>query len=355
MKTLKDTLQFCESDFPPALVAPSSLTAIKGICQHFSASITNNFGFENAVSAPSTAVDFALSVENPSAGWSLLSGASDLMDQRLFTHPAWQTIRTFCQRVSDPDHFLHRRVVALWLEFDTSHTPSDNEVTIPSLFIALPHEISPRDLQVQMVESILQALMPMPNAVYQQMRRCIDHLPSQAYVVQVGLMMSRHLPAIRLVLAFRAVSELINYVETLELSALTQEYRPVIAALVALADVTVLQLDIGAAIFPRIGIEFNFRYGKEHQNRLRPLLDHLLERGLCTPAKHEALTNYALTRRGDGWIPRIYVFGISHLKINLAPHQSPLAKAYFGVAQTIAILNRDQNLEISDDSVNRSK
>lgn len=97
-----------------------------------------------------------------------------------------------------------------------------------------------------------------------------------------------------------------------------------------------VQLDVGAGVLPILGLEIECTPG---DRIFAPLLDALSARGLCTPAKREALPlwpkeaqvalpNHRWPSRIDGWLS---------LKLVVRPHEPPEAKVYLGFAPSLPL------------------
>jgi hypothetical protein len=103
------------------------------------------------------------------------------------------------------------------------------------------------------------------------------------------------------------------------------------------ADHLHLGLDVAdSGVGPGIGLEFTLAGAAQpHQDpRWGELLDLLVDRGLCLPAKRTAVL--ALGREYEVRLPfrRRYRQGLHHVKVSVGPSGHATAKVYFGAYET---------------------
>ncbi len=187
---------------------------------------------------------------------------------------------------------------------------------------------------------------PLPDYLERNFLQCLE-LAMPALYFQVGTMLSRKMDVLRLCIFNITGDEISNFLSRIGVQGSLGEIESAIADFAGLVDSLCLHLDIGEVIYPRIGLELlydNLHPWKRQPNkeiRWFQLFDKLVERGLCTPEKREALLAW------PGYIPisqssggqelnstpnGLLLRGLQHIKLVFCPNQPPEAKAYFGAA-----------------------
>lgn len=189
----------------------------------------------------------------------------------------------------------------VWLEFDVRR----GATAIPSVFFW--------PLASGALERTLGAL----GCSIAGVRACLDALPSGAEVFQAGAMLSR--PASPVRLCIRKLDDVQSYLDSAGFPP-----APDLEWLRACAPVVLLNID--ADRNPRLGFEC-------YAPRWRALLDALVARGACTPAKRDALLRVRGTDPANLGFPRASAFQrrIHHVKVVLTPTGAIEAKAYIAV------------------------
>jgi len=193
---------------------------------------------------------------------------------------------------------LHDKLTDLWLEFDMEGPPP--VVPIPSVFfgsecVRPDHQAGSHSLQWITREALPRVTgRRVPEPIARKLFDCVQRLPPAAMVFELAAMLGREPPFVRVCIHRLAPSQIIPYLIEIGWPGDADELGALIDKLGSLADQLCLDIDLSDRIGPKVGIEC--RCGPAPSARLHPgyppLLDWLVRRGLCTPAKREALERY---------------------------------------------------------------
>jgi hypothetical protein len=366
MNSLADTLTVLGSDLPPALISPENLANIAGVVQHLPGAVTTFFGFECALGDETPQADFLARTTANEAGVSILAGknTSAALPVSWQTHSIWQRIHAFCQNWADPVSTLHGQINNIWLEFDINNKPpssgeaelSGDEIPAPNYFFGPKdcNQATTQNLKNSSVVAALQLLQnrALPPPVEDNLRRCLAQLTSEASVFQIGVMLARPTEAIRLCIWDMPPAQIPTYLAHLDWPGSTDNLVALISTLSGFVDVIMLDLDVGPAVLPKIGLECYFNTYRQpvREPRWSRFLAHLVETGLCCSAKRDGLFAYPGWVQPDsrqanwpnhlvpspllaGCYQTVFIKGVHHIKIVYQPEQLWLAKAYLYVGQ----------------------
>jgi hypothetical protein len=163
---------------------------------------------------------------------------------------------------------------------------------------------------------------------------CHSALPPEGTVFQVGVMLSRNLPGVRVCVANVRTAGIGAYLAGIGWPGPVDELARMLGPLSSFPVLMALGLDVGPAILPRIGVEYYPEWERRPwiDPRWMALLDHLVAAGLCTPQKRDALLAWpGRTYARFLWISTV-LRGLNHVKLVYQPGTSLCAKAYFGFA-----------------------
>ncbi len=243
--------------------------------------------------------------------------------------------------MTEADSFLSRHIDHIWLEFDID--PSDPSNGAPGFFFGFnrgslngsgPARSS--DIEIDkghwLFRQALDGLIPsLEKGAPQQLARCIRHLPDSAEDLQIGVMFSRGPDRIRLWMDAIPVSELFSYLAALGWTGDFKAFKDAVRPFLDRADSIFLNLDIGDAVYPGIGVEFYMghlvRLGLDEIQ----FIDMLHSRGLCTAEERDALFDWpGMSIERFNHIPgeaKLYR-SINHIKLTHQPAADVKAKAY---------------------------
>lgn len=333
-RRLDTSLDLVKDHLPPALMSPESFAHIRKVAQALPAFAVDFFGFECRLGAGTAPTDCALNLTPDGAR--MLAGRHAITPPEELQGGPWSKIQSFYQQWGDTRQPAYDDAGATWLEFDLSASaPAPN-----LLFGYWPRDIDMNRPPEWLSDTIIPLLLgdSVSEAVRQNFRRCLDACPPVTNDFQIGFMVARQIPVIRLCVFDMPAGEMFPYLDHIGWEGPGDELRTVVDAFRPHSDFIGLHLDIGERVYPHIGVEPNFVAGCwSRQPRREPrwyrLFDQLAGLGLLAPEKREALFSWI----GHQSLPAegrevLLLRGLSHIKIVLRPGVEPLAKAYFGIA-----------------------
>lgn len=263
---------------------------------------------------------------------------------------AWEPVYRLCREWQNSDSALGRGVAEVWCELDL--LPDADTVDLaavrPSVFVVL--KPLGNDERVEVAERTLavlldaDALPPLRAAV----ERCAAACLGGAWVSHVGVMLGRRTRALRVHISGVPLSALGHYLTDAGWPG--DADRAIAAARLLLdhGDSLVLCLDVVGELLPRLGLECSFAQKRGLDPRWEALLDRLVDAGLSTPEKTQALMKWPSVvtpaESEPPWPEELVAASLtlpphklglverrlSHVKIAFGPGESPSAKAYFG-------------------------
>jgi len=271
---------------PAVLVSPACRGRVAAAAAALPAGVSHYFGFETRTGRPDAESDFALNLSPAGLRWLAAGGGR------------WPRLAAFARVWGETADPPFTDAGAVWLEFDTSAGGGD-----PSVFFALlnaaalrPGDDGPRAFDWACAEAV-PALRgsPLPAKVADALARCAAAFPPGLDRLQIGLMLARPVDAVRVCafgLTADAVPPLLRRAgwpgDLAELTRVVDRYAP-------FADTLCLHLDVGAAVWPTVGVELLYRgadpwdWQPPREPRWHGLFERLVADGYCRPDKHDAL------------------------------------------------------------------
>ena len=313
--------------------------------------MAGSFGFESRLGVRAAAADFSCCVTRLHGGDAVLAGrsAAHHLPQAWREHPVWHSLSRFCQEWADPTSALHAAVRELWLEFDVGNDPPGG-MPLPSVFLGASADAAAHGCLVERAIPLLLGA-PLPAAIERTLRVCTEALPAGAWVRHVGVMHARRPDALRLEIKDLSFDSLPAFFDRVGWPGAGDEPAAALLQVARRAATprTMLSLDVGPRIGPRVGLECFAPAGPKWSPRWAALLDYLVAEGLCVPAKRAALLawcGWAHEPEGDAVLPEqlaplsdlvglpargVFVPRVSHIKVSYERDRSLEAKAYVAV------------------------
>jgi hypothetical protein len=302
-------------------------------------------GFECRLCEKKSLIDFHQGIvanDNDLAIFEHHISSSSLLDNII-----WNSIRRFCARLRNSSSPLHGKVNRIVLEFDNCSLPSP--ISFPSLFIGLIRNQSSEQL-LTVVKAALEMLLDESGnlELLQNLRLCFDGCSDGAYITDLGIMLSRHSEAVRINVSGITPAQLQDYLSCIQWQGPANDLETTFMHLLGFVDHVVLCLDVGTKVYTKIGLECFFDKASGKEPPWATFLDNLVENGLCTPAKRDALLTWPgytdPTTCAAPWPDNLIVESmlkesdkfslfhreLSHIKINYQPNHPLEAKGYFG-------------------------
>jgi hypothetical protein len=246
----------------------------------------------------------------------------------------WNRIHAFCAEWLDPSSILHTPITSLWLEYDVDGA----EQPPPNVFFGIASDELPLEkTRLVLIEraAFVLAGRPLDAAVRDSIDRVLAAVPEGCHLFQMGMMMARPTGAVRLCVMPPVVSLIPELLAAVGWPGDVGEVTDFLSALPARPQSIGVNLDVGAEVLPRTGLEC---YLDERRHpRLDPaweqFLDYLVGRALCTPERKDALLGWP----GQGTVRFLWTSTIirllNHIKIDFTPGRPTAAKGYFGFVQ----------------------
>ena len=349
--SLAGSVQVVARHLAPTLVPPDRLSRILEVARLLPPVAVA--GFECRLAGPDRQVDFAVHLPSSDRTFSLFAGRnpSHELAPELLGDPAWSGIRGVCRNVNSPGGVLRGLVDNLWLEFDLPTGTATGPP--PALFFSTGPRVSTSPRQyVEVVESVLATLGlgPPSPPLRVGILRATQLLPAGSGVFQFGLRVGDRVPAMRLCISGIPPGQLLRYLRDLGWQHDPAPVRRAVDRLVAVTDDLVLDVDVGAEIGARIGLEAHLRGPKRPvlDRRWTTVLDWLVDDGLCSRQARRDLAAWPGTSfpaadlmpgsSGFGAVSKLlggrtsvcFLRGLHHLKVVCDPVAGLEAKAYIG-------------------------
>jgi hypothetical protein len=354
--SLDDSLQVILPHLPLDLVSPDVLPAIRQVAR--SLPPLHWGGFECRLGENKTRIDFHQGITTDDNALTTLE--NHISSTSLLESSTINAIRRFCARLKLSSSPLHGKVTRIVLEFDNSRLPLD--LLTPSLFIGLKKDQSVEQ-SLDIVETAFELFLHTSarSKLLPNLRLCFNACPDDAYITDIGIMLSRHPEAVRINVSGLSPTQLQSYLADIRWEGSTNDLETTFTYLLGLVDRVVLCLDIGVQIYPQIGLECFFDRSPGKEPRWAAFLDNLAARGLCAPAKRDALLSWpgytnpttskapwpgdlilaSMLQTSDTF--SLLARKLSHIKINYQLDHLSEAKGYIGF-QHIWTELRDQKV-----------
>jgi hypothetical protein len=177
---------------------------------------------------------------------------------------------------------------------------------------------------------------PPPSRTRDLILSCLGALPTSAHLLYVFSLRARGSDAVRLEIFGMNPDQTLAYLRDVAPQAVppVTEVSPLFEGVESLH----LSFDVTGEILPRIGLEGSFPRQPPHEPRWEALFRRLMERGLCSPEKRDAVLTWpgydTFWTAPERWPiaemgPRGFcIRALSHLKVVCRPDREPEAKAY---------------------------
>jgi lantibiotic modifying enzyme len=338
---------------PESLISRAAMDDIKSrTARHLPAEMTGLYGFECRLGEPAPAADFLVCVGPDTEQWAALQQCAVGM-----TAPAWQRLATLLESGAPMATEIHN----MWLEFDLVAGPEADGDALPppSVFFgtdaltAMPTGDA-GDLPPQatwLAEAIGTLRGDAPAATQRRtVAQCLAALPASGRLFQIGMMLSRPEPFLRLCVRDLGTAEIAPYLAAIDWPGARAPLAALLQRLSPLVDHIRLDLDVTDGVLPPLGLECYITQPARTAERFHALVQALVEDGLCRPEKAQGLMAwFGITherRHAAIWPPSLLrlkaalereeasVFRrwIHHVKITLDGKGGVSAKAYLAVA-----------------------
>lgn len=213
-------------------------------------------------------------------------------------------------------------VRTVWAELDLIDGRSD----AANIFLVLRPEGT-----ASIVSALAAVGCVLPPAGVDTLDRCVRALPEDAQVFQLGVMLARPQAGARICvgpLTFDAAEEYLGSVGLPFGFALARQAAATTADLAC----CYLHLDVADRLGSTVGLEFTLPQGRlAKAHHWAPVLQVLIDAGLCQPAKRDAVLGWIGQERGSMVWPSVFLRCANHLKLVARQGRVDQAKIYLGL------------------------
>lgn len=351
---ISDYIRLIAPYLRPELVSPQQLHQIQAIASQWPGSLTHVFGLECRLGAAERRVDFIFCIDREE-GATLAGSYPGILPPEVFGNdPTWRRIRDFCTDWSAVGSGIRPHVKDIWLEYDLVSAERIN--LIPSILIGIDPDRSGPSGTLDPYDWLFSLALPklvggpLPTAVQGSFLDCVRNLPENAYLSYVGAFLAREVPIIRICISGIKTTRLLAYLKAIQYPAQTAGLERLADRLAAHVAKPVLNIDVGAGIGPRVGLELKMerQYFIRYKKSIEWLLQTIVAEGWCTSQKREAFLAYpglmqpqagsrewpeALVSPPDPLMVKstsVIQRDLSHIKLVYEPEDRIEAKLYLG-------------------------
>lgn len=354
--SLADYLTAIQSNIPNALVSAENLSYIHNLLKLLPAELSSLFGFECRLAKNENTVDFLLCTRHSQVGAQILNGTHPQikLPEKLLTNSVWQRIHTFADHWTQANSLLGEKVDNICLEFDIDQEIPD--IPVPSFFIGTKNtlqETSQPNQYYQWVDESVLALMlekQLAADVKSKLLECVTNVPNGGRIFHIGLMLARTSNSVRLCLTGLSGTEILVYLYSIGWQDLSGNFAKIMDKISNFVDRLALDIDVSQTVNCKIGLECYFDAltltGENY--KMNQFLDWLVENGLCTPDKSDALKKwrgYNTKNSQEFWPQHLLatsellkrnfastiIRDVNHIKLVYSPSSPLQAKGYLSI------------------------
>ena len=347
------------------LINEAAFRNISEVAEKLPEKLTTYFGFECPLGVEDPISDFLLRISAKPYGRDTLCGQlfRSSLPSNWHQHLAWKKLDRFAQVWNNPNSKLYHEADDLWLEFDIDSN-TGTTVPVPSFFFGIPTPEENPEIQNQQTGIIQlgletlhsKALEPSVLRILNSIDQC---MPKGAYVFQVGTMISRPEHIYRLCIMMDEITQAVPFLKEIGWNGNLEALERSIQRIIPYVDYIALDIDVTDTIGPKIGLECYMEESEEALEKWQQFLGWLQSENLCTVEKADSLLSYPkLLAHGivpkEKWAPHhlqmskiigrnygsFYHHKINHIKIDFKDLDFFQAKAYLGIGQYWASINK---------------
>jgi len=333
---------------PDSLVSESNYARILEVASQVpGACALDGFYFEFVLGEAEPRADISFLVTSAHDGPGALAARQPVGTWR--QDNSWFTLQRLASRWNQPDGPLKQEIESIWLEFDIHGA----QPYAPSLFFTPALQPQSRARLIQRSRPLFALSRELGEAISKESLAaaltCLEQLPKQGKLAQIGCMLSRKPAPLRLCLHLQREAVL-EYLEDLGVPADLPRVAGILDLFGSYDDEFFLHLDVLGEVQPKIGLDLNLTPAQSFPEvQVGKILEELCRLNLCTSAKREALENLSShTPMGANlmnWPPGLrrrclqsqfgelsyFIRTISHFKVVIEPGRQLVAKAYMAV------------------------
>jgi hypothetical protein len=311
--------------------------------------ISSNYILEIELGSPEPKVDFSLCILKSELSFLLKHWRKEKLRPIFQQDKNWKKLFKFCTAWEELESPIYNKISDIWFEFDNHQMIK----VLPGVcFFFSPRNIHKRkikDWQTMntnwLFEPALSILLNeyLSERVKTKVKKCIDALPQNGAVFQIGVMLARGLNnctdnnLIRLCTCMK-VDDYKVYLNQIGWNGPFEYLKRNLNTIKNYADAVFIDIDVGEKIFPGIGVECCYRQDINLNERLNKFLNQLINQGLCVKEKADIIIKWnedpnGFTDHFDD--KRTFKKSLSHLKIVLNQDKFLKAKGYLSLSSSL--------------------
>lgn len=279
----------------PLIVSDSCWERVERAAALLSADLSGFFGLERRLHQPEGEVDLAFHVTRRTGGEKTLLKDIDAGGYAE-TSRAWCRVRDFAALWNAEGSALSCGADNVWLEFDTAGEEARPSIQEPNIFFGLREEYCGKHGYRWVIDEALPAVTgsPLRRPASDRVERAFENLPPGARICQIGSMLARQDPSVRLCLRGMTAGKVVPYLNALgwkdddtRLESLIDDFAPLTAWIDY--DIDLVERNGTFELGSKIGIEGRVLMGKEYPERWKAALEKAEDLGLCREDLRAAL------------------------------------------------------------------
>lgn len=345
IESFQNIFELVRSSFTSDLLDEDSLEIMGNICARFPMDFATFWGIECRIGEMAPRGDILFEIKRGAPGHFLLTGEPiNLLDTLCEKACIWSKLRGFAHNWLDNEHWSANYIRNIWLEFDSASLNKgagiDELLKTPSLFWGPnPNKPIPYHGWTSMIEEISRFHETIAEA--KLICDFISVLPESAHLFQLGMMISRSQPVLRLCINRISPEKIPDCLDRMGWQGNLTALRRYLNTFAPFFKSMAVDLDLTPdGLREKLGLEcYLDTWGDCASEPWNPCFDFLVELGLCLPWKRDALLAYPrrtrmsqkrdIREKGISY-PVLYQ-DIHHIKLTFTSGDVQEAKAYIGV------------------------
>lgn len=342
--SLFSVLELAKPSLPDSLIDAEGYALLSLAAERLPFELATFWGFECRLGEINPRMDILFEIRRQSQGRNILAGEiPSRLDEMCAQWPAWEQLRRFAVLWADPHHAFSAHIRNIWLEFDTAaiELPSQaaDILSRPCIFFGPNSKALKKEQDARLICDALSAL---DNPIFDEapLNDLIARLPGESRVFQVGIMLSRPNPGLRVCVYPLTAEDIPVWLDATgwpgdseSVAALLRQLPPGLESFAVDVNLT----PGGPA--EKIGLECYMNWLEDDPGQWIPFLDMLAAMRLCLSSKYQGIMEFqGMTRFPKDWrlsngiAYTVLYRKIHHIKLSFMTGQVTEAKAYLALA-----------------------
>jgi hypothetical protein len=312
---------------------------------------SSNYIFETELTSTNIEVDFSICILKNELSYLLKHWRKEELQATIQKDKIWEKLFQFCSEWKNSKSPLNHHVSDVWFEFDNHQIIKDlpqpcfffsprtlyrHDRNIKREYIVSRHPSSSLRNIDWLFNSALTILFKkyVSDKLKKNVKTCIEKLPRNGAVFQIGVMMARNLDRLRICTSM-PIDDYTIYLKAIGWNGSYDHLYYLLQTLKTYVDVVFIDIDVGERIFPKIGFECCYREDNNVKPRLKKFMNYLMEKHLCIKQKAEIILSWINNddnHSNDICRGNRTKRTLSHIKIVQDSDNSLKAKAYLSLS-----------------------